>query len=321
MQTATMAPTPYYPMPPQYLAGGQMAPQGILGSALGFAGAPLGGLIGKALGNEKLGQQIGGIAGTFAHFIPFQAGPGAPVQYAQMTPQGIFGDIAGALGAPVGGLVGGWLGNQQAGQNIGGTLGGLAQQYLPFQAGPGYGQMAPQGIFGDIAGALGGPVGGALGGLFGNRNLGQQIGGTLGGLAQQYLPFQAGPAYGQMAPQGIFGDIAGALGAPVGGVVGGWLGNQQAGQHIGGTLGGLAQQYLPFQAGPGYGQMAPQGIFGDIAGALGAPVGGVVGGPFGNRNLGQQIGGTLGGLAQQFSPFSVMPQQGYGNGYPYGTVH
>jgi hypothetical protein len=352
MQTVNMATPQYYP----YAAGGQMAPQGILGSVLGFAAPAIGGLIGDAFGNKKLGQQIGGVAGTFAHLIPLQAGPGEPVQYVPMAPQGIFGDIAGALGAPVGGLIGGWLGNQQAGQQIGGTLGGLAQQFSPFSAVPvGYGQMAPQGIFGDIAGALGGPVGGAIGGLFGNRQLGQQIGGTVGGLAQQFSPFSAAPAgygqmapmmfradqfmdlvnrglitlpnlpqtvqlppNGQMAPQGIFGDIAGALGGPVGGAIGGLFGNRQLGQRIGGTVGGLAQQFSPFSAVPaGYGQMAPQGIFGDIAGALGGPVGGAIGGLFGNRQLGQQIGGTVGGLAQQFSPFSAVPA-GYGQMAPQG---
>jgi phage shock protein PspC (stress-responsive transcriptional regulator) len=352
MQTVNMATPQYYP----YAAGGQMAPQGILGSVLGFAAPAIGGLIGDAFGNKKLGQQIGGVAGTFAHLIPLQAGPGEPVQYVQMAPQGIFGDIAGALGAPVGGLIGGWLGNQQAGQQIGGTLGGLAQQFSPFSAVPvAYGQMAPQGIFGDIAGALGGPVGGAIGGLFGNRQLGQQIGGTVGGLAQQFSPFSAVPAgygqmapmmfradqfmdlvnrglitlpnlpqtvqlppNGQMAPQGIFGDIAGALGGPVGGAIGGLFGNRQLGQRIGGTVGGLAQQFSPFSAVPaGYGQMAPQGIFGDIAGALGAPVGGLIGGWLGNQQAGQQIGGTLGGLAQQFSPFSAVPV-GYGQMAPQG---
>lgn len=71
------------------------------------------------------------------------------------------------------------------------------------------------------------------------------------------------------------------MAGPVGGPIAG-----NTGQQIGTTLGGLAQQYLPFSAGP---QMAPQGIFGNV----------------------------LGGLASQFIPFSA----GQPVGYPYGTVH
>ena len=51
------------------------APQGILG---GIGGGLLGGAIGKALGNKGLGSAIGGAIGTF---LPFQAGPGQPIQY------------------------------------------------------------------------------------------------------------------------------------------------------------------------------------------------------------------------------------------------
>ena len=51
------------------------APQGLLGGALGSVA---GGMIGGALGNRGLGSAIGGIAGGF---LPFQAGPGAPIQY------------------------------------------------------------------------------------------------------------------------------------------------------------------------------------------------------------------------------------------------
>ena len=236
--------------------------------------------------------------------LPFSAGPTAGY-----APQGFFGDLLGAVGAPVGGAIGGLFGNARTGQQIGGTLGSLAQQYLPWSAGPAMSYVpqgyAPQGFFGDLLGAVGAPVGGAIGGLFGNARTGQQIGGTLGSLAQQYLPWSAGPSVGY-APQGFFGDLLGAVGAPVGGAIGGLFGNARTGQQIGGTLGSLAQQYLPWSAGPSVGY-APQGFFGDLLGAVGAPVGGAIGGLFGNTRAGQQIGGTLGSLAQQYLPWSAGP--------------
>jgi hypothetical protein len=55
------------------------APQGIFGS---IGGGLLGGAICKALGNKGLGSAIGGVVGGF---LPFQAGPGQPVQYVSVA--------------------------------------------------------------------------------------------------------------------------------------------------------------------------------------------------------------------------------------------
>lgn len=52
-----------------------MQPQGWLGTAIGQLGQPLGGLIGGALGNQGLGQTLGGIAGQLGRMLPFGADP------------------------------------------------------------------------------------------------------------------------------------------------------------------------------------------------------------------------------------------------------
>ncbi|MCQ4191112.1 complement resistance protein TraT, partial [Methylocystis sp. NLS-7] len=240
--------------------------------------------------------------------LPFEA---APV----FAPQGIVGDALGAIGAPLGGFIGGRFGNAGLGQTIGGTVGGLAQRFLPFEAAP---VFAPQGIVGDALGAIGAPLGGFIGGRFGNAGLGQTIGGTVGGLAQRFLPFEAEPVF---VPQGFIGDALGAVGGRVGNWIGGRFGNAGAGQTVGNVVGGLAQRFLPFEAGPQAGTyyvpqtaapgFAPQGIVGDALGAIGAPLGGFIGGRFGNAGLGQTIGGTVGGLAQRFLPFDAAPQPVY----------
>ncbi|CCJ07377.1 Hypothetical protein BN69_1926 [Methylocystis sp. SC2] len=356
MQMAYNGATPS--VAPMGMVADQMfAPQGFIGGALGSAlGGLGGGALGRALGNQNLGRQIGSVAGgVLGGLLPFDAGPQAyaGTYYVPQTaapgfaPQGIVGDALGALGAPLGGFIGGRFGNAGLGQTIGGAVGGLAQRFLPFDAGPqGYAGtyyvpqtaapgFAPQGIVGDALGAIGGPVGGWIGGRFGNAGLGQTIGNTVGGLAQRFLPFDAGPqgyagtyyvpqsAAPGFAPQGIVGDALGAIGGPVGGWIGGRFGNAGLGQTIGNTVGGLAQRFLPFDAGPqGYAGIyyvpqtaapgfAPQGIVGDALGAIGGPVGGWIGGRFGNAGLGQTIGNTVGGLAQRFLPFDAAPQPVY----------
>ncbi|TXT46802.1 MAG: hypothetical protein FD139_647, partial [Methylocystaceae bacterium] len=113
----------------------------------------------------------------------------------------------------------------------------------------------------------------------------------------------------------------GAVGGRVGNWIGGRFGNAGAGQTVGNVVGGLAQRFLPFEAGPQAGTyyvpqaaapvFAPQGIVGDALGAIGAPLGGFIGGRFGNAGLGQTIGGTVGGLAQRFLPFDAAPQPVY----------
>ena len=211
-------------------------------------------MIGGRFGNAGLGQTIGGTVGGLAQrFLPFEAA--RPVFAPQgFAPQGFIGDALGAIGAPLGGVIGGRFGNAGLGQTIGGTVGGLAQRFLPFEAAPVFAPQgfAPQGFIGDALGAIGAPLGGVIGGRFGNAGLGQTIGGTVGGLAQRFLPFEAAPVFAPQgfAPQGFIGDALGAIGAPLGGVIGGRFGNAGLGQTIGGTVGGLAQRFLPFEAGP-----------------------------------------------------------------------
>ena len=328
---------------PMGMVADQMfAPQGFIGGALGSAlGGLGGGALGRALGNQNLGRQIGSVAGgVLGGLLPFEAGPQqayAGTYYVPQTaapgfaPQGIVGDALGAIGAPLGGFIGGRFGNAGLGQTIGGTVGGLAQRFLPFDAGPQQGYpgtyyvpqtaapgFAPQGIVGDALGAIGAPLGGFIGGRFGNAGLGQTIGGTVGGLAQRFLPFEAEPVF---VPQGFIGDALGAVGGRVGNWIGGRFGNAGAGQTVGNVVGGLAQRFLPFDAGPQAGTyyvpqtaapgFAPQGFVGDALGAIGGPVGGWIGGRFGNAGLGQTIGGTVGGLAQRFLPFEAGPQPVY----------
>src|SRR5229473_1506225 len=69
-------------------AAPQLAPQGLFGNILGGIAPQLGGAIGGALGQQALGQQLGGLAGQFSHLLPFAAAP-------QLTPQGFdFGQLA-----------------------------------------------------------------------------------------------------------------------------------------------------------------------------------------------------------------------------------
>ncbi len=63
---------------PQMAAPAAYAPQGLIG---GFLGSVAGGAIGNAFGHRGAGRAIGGALGAL---LPFQAGPGAPVQYMQV---------------------------------------------------------------------------------------------------------------------------------------------------------------------------------------------------------------------------------------------
>ncbi len=198
--------------PPAY------APQGMFGDFLGKYAGPVGGWIGGAAGSPQLGQQVGGLAGQFAKFLPFEAGPVPVDSGPAYAPQGILGSwLGGVVGRPLGGLIGGAFGNEQLGQQIGGAAGGIGGGFLPFQATPvqaapvpAYAPpaYAPQGMFGDFLGKYAGPVGGWIGGAAGSPQLGQQVGGLAGQFAK-FLPFEAGPvpAY---APQGMFGDFLGS---------------------------------------------------------------------------------------------------------------
>ena len=242
----------YYAAAPQQA----YAPQGIFGDILGAVGAPLGSVLGGLAGNQQLGQQLGGMAGQLGRMIPLEAGPqfGYVPQQAY-APQGIFGDILGAVGAPLGSVIGGLAGNQQLGQQLGGMAGQLGRM-IPLEAGPQFGYApqqvyAPQGILGGILGGpLGGALGGLIGGLAGNRQLGEQIGSAAGSIGGGLLPLSVGvvPAQQAYAPQGIFGDILGAVGPPLTGIISSLAGNQQLGQQISG-MGGLPR-LVPLQAGP-----------------------------------------------------------------------
>lgn len=59
----------------------QFVPQGAFGNSLGQLAGPLGAAIGNAFGQPGLGQSIGGIAGSFAHMLPFAAAPGQQPVY------------------------------------------------------------------------------------------------------------------------------------------------------------------------------------------------------------------------------------------------
>jgi hypothetical protein len=110
------------------------------------------------------------------------------------APQGLFGNILGALAPQLGGAIGGAFGQPGLGQQIGGGLGQFSH-LLPFAAAP---QLAPQGLFGGLLGSIAGGAGGsALGHLLGNQGLGHTIGETAGGVLGGILPFAAAP---QLAP-------------------------------------------------------------------------------------------------------------------------
>jgi hypothetical protein len=275
-----------------------------------------------------------------------QGYPGVTGAYApQLAPQGFFGSLLGApLGGVIGSGIGGLFGNSNIGRQIGQLGGGIGGSLLPFTADPvtnawvqqqqlaQQAQLVPQGFFGNLLGAIGQPLGGAVGGLFGNQHLGGQIGSGIGQFGR-LLPFTADPvmnAYlqqaaqqqAQLAPQGFFGNLLGAIGQPLGGAVGGLFGNQHLGGQIGVGIGQLGR-LLPFTADPvmnaylqqvaqQQAQLAPQGFFGNLLGSIGQPLGGAIGGLFGNQHLGGQIGGGIGQFGRllpfQNGPMNVMPQ-------------
>ncbi len=226
---------------------------GPIGTVISTVAPHLGASIGNVLGYPNAGAHLGNIVGEAAHYLPFSAGP-----QVVLAPQGVLGSVIGALAPKVGGLVGGLVGHPNAGAQIGTIAGGLAH-LLPFSAEPQI-TLAPQGVFGDLVGAFAPKVGGLVGNLVGHPNAGAQIG-TIAGHLGSLLPFSAGPQI-TLAPQGVFGDLVGALAPKVGGLVGGLVGHPNAGAQIGtiaGHLGGL----LPFSAGPQI-ALAPQGVLGHI---------------------------------------------------------
>lgn len=79
-------------------------------------------------------------------------------------------------------------------------LTGMAQP-IGYGLAPAYadGQLAPQGLFGNILGGIAPTLGGAIGGLFGNQGLGQQLGQVASPFAR-LLPFGVDPQTGAAAP-------------------------------------------------------------------------------------------------------------------------
>lgn len=245
----------------------QFAPQGVLG---GLFGGPLGGLIGRGIGglfgNAQLGGQIGQTAGSIGgSLLPFGADP-VSAAYAQQQQQ------------------------QQLMQQQ------LMQQQLQQQQLQQAQQMAPQGWVGNLISQVGRPLGGMVGGWLGNQGLGTTVG-TMAGQLGKLLPFGADP--GIMAqPQQMMQQ------------------HQQLFQHIQQLqqqLQQLQQQYAQLvqaigqSAQPGQaGQMAPQGWFGNLIGAVGQPLGSAIGGMFGNANLGGQIGGAASQIGRML-PFGADP--------------
>ena len=197
-----MAPRPHPAQQPQ------LAPYGLVGDLIS-AVAPT---VGDWIAGDT-GRQVGDIAGQFATYLPFAAGPQMapmphPAQQPQLAPYGFFGDLIGQVAPQVGRWVGG-----QTGQEIAQVAGGLAQRYLPFAAGPQLPQapmpqpqLAPYGLLGGALGnVLGGIGGGALGGWLGNRGAGEAIGRAAGSVLGGILPFGAGPVptypYAAQVPQ------------------------------------------------------------------------------------------------------------------------
>ena len=121
---------------------GEYAPQGVFGSALGFAAPHIGAAIGGRFGNAGLGRQIGSIAGAFSHFIPFEAAPEMPGGYyggqggGEYAPQGMFGNLIGRALPAVGGAIGGHFGNAGIGRQLGSMAAPWAQRFIPFEAAP-----------------------------------------------------------------------------------------------------------------------------------------------------------------------------------------
>ncbi|MBD0272590.1 MAG: hypothetical protein ICV73_11755, partial [Acetobacteraceae bacterium] len=123
--------------------------------------------------------------------------------------------------------------------------------------------------------------------------------------ASAYTPDNPWSSYyggaAQMAPQGLFGSVLGALAGPVGGMVAG-----PAGGVVGGVLGRQLGRVIPFGADPSQ-QFAPQGAVGDMIGAVGPTLAQHLGGIFNRPQLGEQIGNVLSAVAPMV-PFSTAPQ-------------
>jgi hypothetical protein len=209
----------------------------------------------------------------------------APPLGQQLSPYGILGDLARALGPSAGGAIGSWLGNEHLGRQLGDYAGQLAQRFSPYAVGPQMAQAPQQPQMPtEILSVL--------------AQLPPHVLAQLVTQAAQIQQAQAAPA--QIAPYGFFGDIVGKIAPHVGDYFGGSTGRQ-----IGDVAGQLAQRYLPFSAGPvmpAAPQLAPYGFFGDIVSSIAPRVGEYFGG-----STGRTIGDVAGHLAS-YIPFSAGPQ-------------
>jgi hypothetical protein len=272
---------------PQWL----LHPQSGLPDALAAAAPDALHAVGTHFGYPTTGLVAGhALAGAVRH-IPFPQPPAHP---------GPIGAVVHTVAPPVFSTIGAAVGYPNAGQHLGNIV-SEAARYSPFSAQPQI-VLAPQGILGSLIGTLAPTVGHLVGGLVGHPNAGQQIGSVAGNVAS-LLPFSAQPQV-TLAPQGILGSLIGTLAPTVGQVVGGLVGHPNAGQQIGSVAGHVAS-LLPFSAQPQV-TLAPQGVFGDLIGALAPTVGNVVGGLVGHPNAGQQIG-TVAGHIGSLLPFSAQP--------------
>lgn len=90
-------------------------------------------------------------------------------------------------------------------------------------------------------------------------------------MAPTPFPYQGLNPFGaDLAPQGLFGNLLGALGQPLGGLAGGLLGNPRLGAQFGGLAGQLGA-LLPFGADPFSALMAARLAQGLAPQAAGAP--------------------------------------------------
>src|SRR5258708_38135818 len=91
---------------------------------------------------------------------------------------------------------------------------------------PGVAQFAPQGLFGNLAGApLGGMIGSGIPGLFGQQNVGRQMGQVTNGMGGVFSPYNAvdpvTAAYLQQVQQAQQGQLAPFSNPLVNGQIGG----------------------------------------------------------------------------------------------------
>jgi outer membrane lipoprotein SlyB len=231
--------------------------------------------------------------------------PTAPVVATnpQLSPYGLFGDLARTMAPVAGQALGSVFGNQQIGGQIGNTLGSIAS-LLPFSVQPGVPPVAaqyPQYQYPQHQAALAQAAA--------QNAVAQQAAAQIAVAQQaaaqnavaralQPIPIQQA----QLAPYGIVGDLVRAV-API--ATQQLIPNPQTANEVNQILGSVAN-LLPFSAQPQ--QLNPYGF---IGGALGNIVGGLggsaIGGLFGNPSTGNAIGSTAGSVLGAILPFQATP--------------